>query len=231
MTKILRISLLAGLALGATALTAEAQAAKTFGVVAGVGIASWTGSDAEGGSFIDPSLGAGSLSKSSLVGFTGGFYANIPVGTSLVFEPELLYAGKGVKYDASLTDPLLGTLSGAVNISMGYIEIPLLLRYNFQASGGPYLLLGPEVAFSISCSGSGSGDFGGSSTDCPSNFENSVTFGGVGGLGFQRQKFGLEVRYDFDFGNALQEIDTGLGMVQPNIKNAAWQILLRYQFK
>jgi hypothetical protein len=225
MRKSFRIVMAASLILGAASVNAYAQA-KTFGLVAGVGIASWTGSDAEGGTFVDPDLGTASVSKSSLVTFTGGFYADIPIGSSILFEPELLYAGKGVKYDVSVTG-----FSGSLNVSMGYIELPLLFRYNFKTSGGPYLLLGPDVAFSISCSGSGSGDFDASSSSCPSDFENSVTFGGVGGLGFQRQKFGLEVRYDFDFSDALKEIDTGAGMVQPNIKNAAWQIMLSYQFK
>lgn len=222
----IRIAVVAGLALGAASVSAHAQA-KTFGIVAGVSISNWTGSDAAGGTIIDPDLGTATVSTSSLVGFTGGFFVNIPMGTSLAFEPELLYAGKGMKYDVSLTDPILGSFSGDVSVSMGYIEVPLLVRYNFQSTGGPYLLLGPDVGFNLSCSLSGGGDFQASGTDCGSDAATSVTFGGVGGLGFQRKNFGLEARYDFDFSNALQEVDGD----QANVKNASWEILLRYQFK
>ncbi len=52
---------------------------------------------------------------------------------------------------------------------------------------------------------------------------SSVTFGGVIGLGFQHEKFGLEGRYEFDFDDAFQGGD--------NIKNAVWEILLRYSIK
>jgi len=42
------------------------------------------------------------------------------------------------------------------------------------------------------------------------------------GLGFAHGPVGLEARYDFDFGSAFKDA---------SIKNAAWEILLRYQFK
>ncbi len=50
----------------------------------------------------------------------------------------------------------------------------------------------------------------------------SVTFGGIVGLGYQRGRVGLEGRYEFDFSDAFQ--DAG------SVKNAAWEILLRYAF-
>lgn len=228
MRNVHRTSMLATLALGALAVTAQAQAKpKTFGIVAGVDFASFNGSDADLAPDFD---------KHSLTGFAGGFYVTIPVGTSVVIEPEALYVGKGSKY--SLTSGTGG--SGNLNWNLSYIEIPVLVRYNFQASGGPYFLAGPDVAFNLSCTLSGTGDvetalselgvsdcvdigavLGGAGTDA-----NSVTFGGVLGLGFQRDKFGLEARYEFDFSNAFKEAD-----FQSNVKNAVWEIFLRYQIK
>ena len=232
MRKLIQISALAALALGATAMTAQAQAkAKTFGVVAGVDFATWTGSGSDGG-YLDIGGTGFTVNKGSLTGFMGGFYADIPIGTSLAFEPELLYAGKGVKYDVTASG-FAGT--GTIDVGLDYISVPLLLRYNFQADGGPYGLLGPTVGFNIACNlgVSGSGDFSGSDSSIKGDdptvglAATGVTFGGVAGLGFQKGKIGLEARYDFDFVDAFDAVDG----VSSGVKNAAWEILLRYQFK
>jgi len=92
------------------------------------------------------------------------------------------------------------------------------------------------VAFNVSCKLSGSGDVASALDSLPGKtcvdlgtlagvpFDaTSVTFGGVVGLGFQHEKFGLEGRYDFDFSHAFQGGD--------NIKNGVWEVLLRYRFK
>ena len=50
----------------------------------------------------------------------------------------------------------------------------------------------------------------------------TTTFGGVLGLGFQKNRFGLEGRYDFDFGDAFDEIAA---------KNNQWAILARIMIK
>lgn len=209
---------LAAAALSFAAGALPAQSAVTYGVVAGIDFATFTGSDAN--------LSSIGLDKGSLTGFLGGVFVDIPVGTSLAFEPEAIYIGKGTKY--SLTDP---GFSGDVTFDLEYIEIPALLRYNFKPAGGPYALVGPTVAFNISCSVSGDGDADLPKTDCADigviagvPFDaTSVTFGGVVGLGFQRGKIGLEGRYEFDFSEAYK--DAGA------VKNSAWEILLRYQFK
>ena len=225
MRKLVRVATLAALALGATALTAQAQNAKQFGIVGGVDFSSFTGNGAD--------LTSIGLDKGSLTGFAGGFYAAIPIGTSIMLEPEALYVGKGAKYSISETG-----FSGDLNFNISYIEVPVLFRYNFQSDGGPYILAGPDVAFNISCSMSGTGDVDlgaldgescvtvGTAIDIPFD-ANSVTFGGVVGLGFQRGKLGLEGRYDFDFSQAFKDI----GGTSAEVKNAAWEILLRYQFK
>jgi hypothetical protein len=216
MRKLLRISALATLALGATALTAQAQA-KTYGLIGGVSFATLNGSDANGGTVVDPDLGVVSVSKGSRTGFVGGIFVDIPAATSLVFEPQVLYSQKGVKYS--------GTVSGLgvdVTLKMDYIDVPLLLRYNLQTDGGAYFLLGPDVGFNVSCSAKASTSGASGSADCGSGYATSVTFGGVAGLGFQKDKIGIEGRYEYDFGAAIKDT---------NAKNAVWEILLRYAVK
>ncbi len=179
MHKFFRISTLAALALGATALTAQAQGTKSYGLLAGVDFATITGDD-----FSD---------TGSLTGFIGGLYLGIPAGNSVVVEVNALYAGKGATDDNS-----------DAKISAGYIEIPVLVRYNFKPEGGIFLLAGPAVGFNISCKLSGGG---GADADCSDvGLEDNTTFGGVVGIGFQKGRFGLEGRYDFDFGDAFKDV-------------------------
>jgi len=200
------------------AVPAAAQSVKNVGFIVGVDFASFVGSDAE--------LGILGFEKGSLTGFLGGVFVDVPLGASVMLEPAAMYIGKGTKYSFSEMG-----FSGDVTFDVEYIEIPVLIRYNFKAEGGPYALIGPDVAFNVSCSVSGSGDADFPKTDCVDigvlagvPFDaTSVTFGGILGLGFQHQRFGLEGRYEFDFNDAFK--DAG------SVKNAAWEILLRYSFK
>ncbi len=105
-----------------------------------------------------------------------------------------------------------------LTLSNDYIEIPVLIKYNFNNDGGPYLLVGPSVGFSIACSLHDDSD----SVDCSDFTETNTTVGGVLGLGFQKNRFGLEGRYDFDFGDAFKDASG---------KNAAWMILARIMLK
>lgn len=218
MRTIRRALALAGVALALTSAPAAAQAAKSVGVFAGVNFSTFNGSDAD--------LSSIGLDKGSLTGFEGGVFVDVPVGSSVYLEPAVMYIGKGTKYSIAESG-----FSGDITFDVEYIEIPVLIRYNFRPAGGPYLLVGPDVAFNVSCSVSGTGDAELPKTDCVDigtlagvSFDaTSVTFGGIVGLGFQHQRIGLEGRYEFDFSDAFK--DAG------SVKNAAWEILLRYAFK
>jgi len=208
------------------AAPAHAQSVMHVGVIGGIDFATFTGSNAAGGSFLDPGTGQTfSADKGSSIGFVGGLFVDIPAGKSLIFEPALLYAGKGATYAATLTDPVLGTFSGDVSFNLDYIMIPVLLRYNFQPAGGPYALLGPAVSFKVDCTLTGDKDFAGADASCARGGieATTTTFGGIIGLGFQRGALGAEARYDFDFTDAFSNFS--------GLKNAAWEIMLRYQFK
>ena len=198
MRKSFRIFAVTAIALAATALTAQAQGAKQFGIVAGVDFANMSGSDLDGSN------------SSSKTGFVGGLYLSMPVAARVAIEPEVLYAMKGAKFS-----------DFDFSLSNSYIEIPVLIKYNFNNNGGPYLLAGPAVGFSISCDENQIS--GSASASCSDDgLSTQTTFGGVVGLGFQKNRLGLEGRYDFDFGDAFKEI---------NAKNNAWEILARIMIK
>jgi hypothetical protein len=187
---------LAALSIVAVSATASAQGTKQFGALAGVDFATMTGTDFN--------------NTGSKTGFIGGFYASIGTGNaSLAFEPELLYANKGATDNNSTT-----------KLGNNYLEIPVLVKYSFKPAGGVYLLLGPAVGFSLSCHVYDSS----TSVNCNNDtigLKPNTTFGGIIGLGFQKQRLGLEGRYDFDFGNTFQNV---------NGKNSVWEILVRFGF-
>jgi hypothetical protein len=192
--KLFRVSALAAVTLAAVSATASAQSSMKIGALAGVDFTNLTGDDVSG--------------LSSKTGFIGGLYVGFPMGKSIVLEPEVLYVNKGAKDNSVSPEQTLG---------INYIEIPVLVRYNFGA-GGPFILLGPSVGFSTSCTFSN----GAASADCKGlGADVQTTYSGIVGLGFQKGRFGLEGRYDFDFGDAFKDTKA---------KNTAWEILARVGF-
>ena len=193
--KFFRVSALAALTLAAASATASAQSSMKIGALAGVDFTNLTGDDVS--------------DLSSKTGFIGGLYVGFPMGKSIVLEPEVLYVNKGAKDNS---------VSPTQTLGINYIEIPVLVRYNFKADGGPFILLGPSVGFSTSCTFSN----GAASADCKGlGADVQTTYSGIVGLGFQKGRFGLEGRYDFDFGDAFKDLMA---------KNTAGEILARVGF-
>ena len=152
MRKFFRISALAALALRVTALTAQAQRAKQFGIVAGAAFTDFSGCISEG-----TMTAATSPGTTSKTGFVGGLFVGLPVGGGNTWiEPELLYIGKGASTTTSST-PAAETLD--------YITMPILFRWNSQPDGGFFVLVGPTVNFNISCSDSGTDNLADESYD------------------------------------------------------------------
>ncbi len=107
---------------------------------------------------------ASDINSSARLGFIGGAYISIPLG-KLKLQPEFLYAMRGYEVD---------TLD--VTIELDYIEVPVLLRYDFAsvAGSGPYVYAGPSFSFLQTAK---SGDFD-LEEFCQSNVTNAVVGGG-----------------------------------------------------
>jgi len=190
-----RCSTLAALALAASAATAAPASAQSvsYGILAGASFSDMMSTD---------------FSATTSVGFAGGLYAGIPLKTSLVLEPELLYTNKGANIE--------GTSS---TVNLNYIEVPVLLRYNFNPDGGPFAYAGPYVGFNMNCNTTTPV----ATADCSGTSVNANTvFGGALGIGFQKSAWGFDLRYEYDFSDA---VDAGPG------KNSAFMALLRLAVK
>jgi len=190
-----RCSTLAVLTMAAAAVGAAPASAQsvTYGILAGADFTDMSSAD---------------FSATTSTGYAGGLYAGIPFGKSLVFEPELLYANKGANIEGTGT-----------TLNLNYLEIPLLLRYNFTPDGGPFAYIGPYVAFNMDCNTTGKLD---TVTCSDANVSANTTFGGAVAIGFQKSAWGFDIRYEYDFGDA---VDAGPG------KNSALMALLRLAVK
>lgn len=193
-----RCSVPAGVALAALALTsmpASAQQKPGVGFLGGAAFTTFTGVD---------SLGGTDASIRSSTGFAGGVYVTVPVAKSVRIEPELLYVNKGAGLEGT-----------EITYNLNYVEIPVLLRYEFTADGGPFAYAGPYVGFNVKCN---------TVVDtlpvpcADQGIEANTTFGGTIGVGFQRAAWGFDIRYDFGFSDAIKD---------EKAKNAALMVLLR----
>src|ERR1700761_5757537 len=95
---------------GASFATAHAQI--QFGVKAGANLSTFTGDDES--------------DAKTLAGFNGGVFVKIPFSQTFSFSPEVIYSGKGAKFD--------GGTGSDVTLRANYLDIPLLFKYT-HASG------------------------------------------------------------------------------------------------
>ncbi|WP_447640990.1 MULTISPECIES: porin family protein [Chitinophagaceae] len=78
----------------------------------------------------------------SLAGFTGGVYASFPIAQQLYIQPEVNYQMQGTKSPNFEEEDF----SGNVKFKMNYINVPVLVKYNFVQTNLS-LYAGPQVGF------------------------------------------------------------------------------------
>jgi hypothetical protein len=189
---------LALLLLTASASTAGAQG---FGVMAGANFADISGDDIDG-SDVD-----------SRTGFVGGVFYEHKLGTSISLRPEVLYSMKGG------SNALFGD---DVDWKNDYIQVPVLVKYSFGSGPThPFLLIGPAIAFNISCEFSDPDEEISCDDLFGEDFVSSTDFSGILGLGLQWNALDLNVRYDLGFTDVLEDVDA---------TNKTISILVGYNF-
>ena len=134
--------------IGSAKVEAQASAPATrarIGVMAGVNLATLAGNDVD-----DAENRIGALGGLSYVRNWGG-------ATGL--EMDILYSAKGVKSVDG---------SDEFTLKLNYIEIPVLLRYDFPSSGAvrPHVSIGPSLAFRASCGAETTSGGASISVDC-----------------------------------------------------------------
>jgi hypothetical protein len=163
----------------------------------------------------------------------------------LAFQPELLYASQGTKFE--FTEG--GTLGGFKNENIyktGYINIPLLAK--FYATEKLFLVAGPQIGFLLNAKSSGtitgSGVIGGitntSTVDIPEednkDYYNSIDFGlGFGGGYFLTDSLFAEARYNIGLSNNHKQKDVSIAGFVVNkdelvAKSSSIQIAVGYRF-
>ncbi len=165
-------------ALAALLAVPAASAQTSFGLRAGLNVADLTGDNIAG-------------SKPRL-GFTGGVFANVPVGASgFSVQPEVSYSQKGVASDNS-----------SAEYRVDYVEVPVLLRYQTVVTDSGLLVggyAGPAIGFKISEEVAGNG--GSVNTDVFKSTDVGAAFGVTVGAG----PFGVDGRYTLGLSRATNE--------------------------
>jgi hypothetical protein len=173
------------------------------GILAGVNFANFSGSDAN--------------DAKSRTGAIGGLSFDFHVAPHVGVEIDGLYSQQGA------VEPGKG---GDLTLKLDYVQVPVLLRYRFptHTSVHPFLAVGPQVGFRVTCKVSSGGD----SADC-SDFtgENakSTDFSGTAaaglGFGFGKNELSIQARYNMGFSKVFSDSD---------VKNKVFSVLAGLSF-
>lgn len=147
-----------------------------------------------------------SASADSKVGLLGGLYLTANLSDKFALQPELLYSSMGAKTDD-------------VSDSFGYIQVPVLLRYNVTENFN--LHAGPQLGLLMSAESDG---------EDIKDFAKGTDFGASFGAGVDFGSFNAGLRYYVGLSN-IADIDTqGLpGVGEITVKNSSFQIFIGYR--
>lgn len=202
---ILSLALLAGVT-GA----AHAQGLK-LGLKGGFNGSTFSGTDSDGSEY--------------KAGFAAGGLINYGFTDHLSVQGELLYSQKGASQDFDVA----GTTNTA-KITLGYIDVPILLKYTLGDDGkGLFFEVGPQGSFIINrrsfVEDSSGKEIDGSSENSTDGF-NKTIIGYVGGIGYQiTSGLGLGVRYAGDLSQIYKDADGAA-----NLHNSVFQFQVHYLF-
>jgi|SRR5690606_1473956 len=134
-----------------------------------------------------------------------GLYLTAMFADKVGVQPELVYSAMGSK-------------DGDDKLKLGYIAIPVLLRY--QIIEQIHLLLGPQAAFLLSAKyQEGDGD----NEDVKDSFKG-LDFTAVIGAGADIDRFNVGLRYGFGLANIIENEGEDI-----KVKNNAFQIVVGYK--
>jgi outer membrane immunogenic protein len=180
----------------------QAQGTGTFGISAGINVANMT--------FKSQGVSA---SFTSVVGFKGFVFYDVPLGSSFSLQNELGYDGMGTKF----TDPNTGDqFSEAVN----YLTLSILPKYNVQHTGLSFFA-GPSISFLLNAKSTG----GGTSQSDTDTYNSVDLFGVIGTEYFFPGGFGITARYMGGLTNIAKGTSNG-----ESAHNSAFSFTLAYKF-
>ncbi len=182
--------------------TLKAQETGSFGISAGINVANM--------SFKASGVSA---SFSSLVGFKGYVFYDLPLGGNFSLENEFGYDGMGTK----ITDPNSGDkLTEAVN----YLTLSILPKYNVSQTGLSFFA-GPSLGFLLNAKSSE----GGQSASDTDSYNSIDLFGVVGAEYFFPMGLGITARYMGGLTNVAKGTTS-----DESAHNSAFSFTLAYKF-
>ena len=179
------------------------------GIKGGINMAKWVG---------DGSPYPSEYEK-TLTGFVFGAFFTLYSGPQISIQPEILYSMKGIKYSDG---------SNYVKFKTNYLEIPVLLKYNFPSASTTKVSIygGPAVALLMSATAEESDGTLTESSDVKDMFKDmdlGLTFGL--GLGFETGS-GKLITVDGRFTMGMSNIPDDDEDI--DIKNSTISVLLGY---
>ena len=150
------------------------------------------------------SAGDFSATDDSKFGPLFGLYLTAMFADKVGLQPELVYSAMGSK-------------DGDAKLNLGYIALPVLLRY--QIIEQIHLLLGPQAAFLLSAKYK-EGDY---DEDAKDLFKG-LDFSAVVGAGADIDRFNVGLRYGFGLANIIENEGEDF-----KAKSSTFQIVLGYK--
>lgn len=149
------------------------------------------------------------LSYSTKIGFYAGTIAEIGIAENFAVQPELFFALMG----AQLKDSGINA-----KLNLGYINLPVLLKYKSQ---GFSVFAGPQIGYLVFAKAKNNGK----KEDVKDQFK-STDFSAVIGAGYTLTNgFGFDARYQFGISNISKDTEMdGSG------KNSAFNVGVHYFF-
>ena len=130
--------------------------------------------------------------ENSKLGFQVGVFAKAPITKFFSIQPELIYTQKGTELDYNNI-----FANGKASFNLQYVELPVMgvinVSNNFNLQIGPYISYLSSVNVKNKRS-NGTYDF--EKEVSKKNFEE-FDYGVAGGFGFDAEKFGLGLRYNY----------------------------------
>jgi opacity protein-like surface antigen len=191
---------------------ANAQTGIKVGLKGGFNLATFSGEDSKGSEY--------------KAGFAAGALINFGVSDNFSIQPEFLYSQKGGSQD----NIPFGTQNVTGKSTLGYLDVPIMLRYNIGEDGkGFFVEVGPQGSFVLhqrTFFEDGSGKEIAGSRNTTTDDLNKVVIGYVGGIGYQITS-GVQIglRYTGDFSQIYKQQNGA-----PNVHNSVFQFQAGYAF-
>jgi hypothetical protein len=160
-----------------------------------------------------------SVSLSSLTGFNGAVFAEIPMGKTLFFQPEISFSQMG-----SILKSATSGEAADVRIRLNYIAVPILVKFTIPNTSLS-IYAGPQVGVLVSANAKEAGV----SEDNKDSYAPIDVAGVFGADYFLKMGLGFSARYQAGFTNVLDQSNaTESGN---NAKNHCFTLSLAYRFR